>query len=254
MRAVMAKPLYQTGINCRPEQRTLEVLPGRTPSWGGSAPEGAAGGNSPLHERESCCVLPEVVWMSQESAEVYEPGEREVCISIRDPAAPLPGLSPRSSPCSPWSSRTIQNRGRRTAVAASRRCRRIRASSVERHVAARRTVAHCLVGVSRSLSLAAGLLVAHGRWAEPDRIVNPWVYQRIPRVSPPIGRAASGRGRSTRCRAPRRSQGSQGSQLETRAACGAPRCKKEDGPLPRRGTRSVPTRKAYGWIEAVIAR
>jgi len=40
-------------------------------------------------------VLPEVVWMSQASAEVYEPGEREVCISIRDPAAPLPGLSPR---------------------------------------------------------------------------------------------------------------------------------------------------------------
>jgi hypothetical protein len=39
-------------------------------------------------------VLHEVVWMSQESAEVYEPGEREVCISIRDPAAPLPGLSP----------------------------------------------------------------------------------------------------------------------------------------------------------------
>jgi hypothetical protein len=36
-----------------------------------------------------------------------------------------------------------------------------------------------LVGVSRSPSLAAGLLVAHGRWAEPDRIVNPGVYQRI---------------------------------------------------------------------------
>jgi hypothetical protein len=39
-------------------------------------------------------VLPEVVWMSQAFAEVYEPGECEVCVSIRDHAAPLPGLSP----------------------------------------------------------------------------------------------------------------------------------------------------------------
>jgi hypothetical protein len=37
-------------------------------------------------------VLPEVIWMSEASAEAYEPGDREVCISIRDPAAPLPAL------------------------------------------------------------------------------------------------------------------------------------------------------------------
>jgi hypothetical protein len=44
----------------------------------------------------SCAgVLPEVIWMSEASAEAYEPGEREVCISIRDPAAPLPPLSPQ---------------------------------------------------------------------------------------------------------------------------------------------------------------
>jgi hypothetical protein len=40
-------------------------------------------------------VLPEVIWMSEASAEGYEPGNREVCISIRDPAAPLPDLSPQ---------------------------------------------------------------------------------------------------------------------------------------------------------------
>jgi predicted protein tyrosine phosphatase len=126
-------------------------------------------------------VLHEVVWMSQESAEVYQPGEREVCISIRDPAAPLPGLSPRfiavlslefqDDPELGW-----EDRGRCiTELQAGQGI-----EFVERHVAARRTVAHCLVGVSRSPSLAAGLLVAHGRWAEPDRIVNPWVYQCIP--------------------------------------------------------------------------
>ena len=95
----MAKPLYETGFNCRPEQRSLEVyriIPGRTPTWGGGAPEGAGGRNPPLHERESYGVLPELVWMSLASTELYEPGEREVCISIRDPAAPLPGLSLRS--------------------------------------------------------------------------------------------------------------------------------------------------------------
>ncbi len=40
-------------------------------------------------------MLPEVIWMSEASAEASEPGEREVCISIRDPAAPLPALGPQ---------------------------------------------------------------------------------------------------------------------------------------------------------------
>jgi len=40
-------------------------------------------------------VLPEVIWMSEASAEAYEPAEREVCISIRDPTAPRPDLSPQ---------------------------------------------------------------------------------------------------------------------------------------------------------------
>ncbi len=40
-------------------------------------------------------MLPEVIWMSEASAEAYEPGEREVCLSIRDPAANVPDLSPR---------------------------------------------------------------------------------------------------------------------------------------------------------------
>jgi hypothetical protein len=179
----MAKPLYETGfkLQARAEESwTILNYTGRTPSWGGGAPEGAGGGNPPLHERESCGVLPEVVWMSQASAEVYEPGEREVCISIRDPAAPLPGLSPRfiavlslefqDDPEPGW-----EERGRSITEAQADQV----IEFVERHVAARRIVVHCLVGVSRSPSLAAGLLVAHGRWAEPDRIVNPGVYQRI---------------------------------------------------------------------------
>jgi predicted protein tyrosine phosphatase len=103
-----------------------------------------------------------------------------VCISIRDPAAPLPGLSPRfiavlslefqDDPEPGW-----EERSRSITEAQADQV----IEFVERHVAARRIVVHCLVGVSRSPSLAAGLLVAHGRWAEPDRIVNPGVYQRI---------------------------------------------------------------------------
>jgi predicted protein tyrosine phosphatase len=104
--------------------------------------------------------------MSQTSAEVYEPGEREVCISIRDPAAPLPGLSPRfiavlslefqDDPEPGW-----EDRGRSITEAQADQV----IEFVERHAAARRIVVHCLVGVSRSPSLAAGLLVAHRRWA-----------------------------------------------------------------------------------------
>ena len=55
----------------------------------------AGRGNAPLHDRESGGVLPEVIWMGQASAEAYEPGEREVCISIRDLAAPRPDVSPK---------------------------------------------------------------------------------------------------------------------------------------------------------------
>lgn len=138
------------------------------------------GGDPPLHDRESCGVLPDVIWMSQASAEAYEPGEREVCISIRDPAAPLPDLSPKflallslefeDDPEPGW-----EERGRSITEGQADQV----IEFVERHLAARRIVVHCLVGISRSPSLAAGLMVAHGRWAEPARIVNPGVYQRI---------------------------------------------------------------------------
>ena len=138
-------------------------------------------------------MLPEVVWMSQASAEVYEPGEREVCVSIRDPAAPLPDLSPRfiavlslefeDDPEPGW-----EERGRSITEAQADQV----IEFVERHVAARRIVVHCLVGVSRSPSLAAGLLVAHGRWAEPDRIVNPGGVSTHPvRLRSPARGAAS---------------------------------------------------------------
>jgi hypothetical protein len=71
------------------------------PSWAGGPPEGTGGGNALLQDRESAGVLPEAIWMSGASAEAYEPGEYEVCISIRDPVAPLPALGLQFSPCSP---------------------------------------------------------------------------------------------------------------------------------------------------------
>jgi len=125
-------------------------------------------------------VLPEVIWMSEASAEAYEPGEREVCISIRDYAAPRPDLSPQflavlalefdDDPEPGW-----EERGRSITETQADQV----IEFVERHLAARRIVVHCVAGVSRSPSLAAGLMVAYGRWAEPDRIVNPGVYRRI---------------------------------------------------------------------------
>ncbi|MGH7631091.1 MAG: hypothetical protein ACREOF_17235 [Gemmatimonadales bacterium] len=125
-------------------------------------------------------MLPEVIWMGQASAEAYEPGEREVCISIRDLAAPLPDVSSKflavlslefdDDPEPGW-----EERGRSITETQADQV----IEFVERHSAARRIVVHCLVGVSRSPSLAAGLMVAYERWAEPDRIVNPGVYQRI---------------------------------------------------------------------------
>ena len=65
------------------------------PSWAGGPPEGTGGGNALLQDRESAGVLPEAIWMSGASAEAYEPGERDVCISTCDPAAPLPALGPQ---------------------------------------------------------------------------------------------------------------------------------------------------------------
>ena len=125
-------------------------------------------------------MLPQVIWMSEASAEAYEPGEREVCISIRDPAAPLPALSPQflavlslefdDDPEPGWEER-------RRSITEAQADQVI--EFVEHHLAARRIVVHCLAGVSRSPSLAAGLMVAYGRWTEPGRIINPGVYQRI---------------------------------------------------------------------------
>ncbi|MGH2768987.1 MAG: hypothetical protein ACRDJF_00445 [Actinomycetota bacterium] len=105
-------------------------------------------------------MLPEVIWMSEASTEGYEPGDREVCISIRDPAAPLPDLSPQflavlslefaDDPEPGWEER-------RRSITEAQADRVI--EFVERHLAARRIVVHCLAGVSRSPSLAAGLMV-----------------------------------------------------------------------------------------------
>ncbi len=125
-------------------------------------------------------MLPEVIWMSETSAKAYTPGEREVCISIRDLGAPVPDLSPKflavlslvfdDDPEPGWEER-------RRSITEAQADQVI--EFVERHLAVRRIVVHCLAGVSRSPSLAAGLMVAYGRWAEPDRIANPGVYRRI---------------------------------------------------------------------------
>lgn len=105
---------------------------------------------------ESGGVLPEVIWMSEASAEAYEPGEHEVCISIRDPAAPVPDLSPQflgvlslefgHDPEPGWEER-------RRSITEAQADQVV--EFVERHLAARRIVVHCLAGVSRSPTRAS---------------------------------------------------------------------------------------------------
>ncbi|GJG88756.1 hypothetical protein tb265_39370 [Gemmatimonadetes bacterium T265] len=112
---------------------------------------------------------PQLLAMGRGTAERYQPGAREICISIRSPGESVADLSPRfmavlhlafADACFPYSAEVA----RRTISA--RQAEDVAAFVALYRDRARRIVVHCAVGASRSVSLALALSYAHG-WSVP---------------------------------------------------------------------------------------
>jgi predicted protein tyrosine phosphatase len=110
---------------------------------------------------------PEMVVLSRENAERYEPTQREICISISDPSAPPARLSPRFvSVLRLWFSDVVETEDPTDILFALDH-----ASSISEFFEAAsevdRIVLHCNMGISRSPGVALGLCDLNG-WATAE--------------------------------------------------------------------------------------
>jgi len=107
---------------------------------------------------------PDLVVLSREDAEFYEPGPNEICISISDPNAPLASISPRFAAVLRLNFDDVTERGVDSDILFAADQARAIIDFVDAWPDADRLIVHCNMGVSRSPAVALGLSDARG-WA-----------------------------------------------------------------------------------------
>jgi predicted protein tyrosine phosphatase len=107
---------------------------------------------------------PELVVLSREDAEFYEPGPNEICISISDPDAPPANISPQFAAVLRLHFDDVTERGVDSDILFAAEQARAIIDFVDVWPDADRLIVHCNMGVSRSPGVALGLCDAHG-WA-----------------------------------------------------------------------------------------
>jgi predicted protein tyrosine phosphatase len=107
---------------------------------------------------------PELVVLSREDAEFYEPGPNEICISISDPEAPPASISPRFAAVLRLNFDDVTERGVDSDILFAADQARAIVDFVDVWPDADRLIVHCNMGVSRSPGVALGLCDARG-WA-----------------------------------------------------------------------------------------
>lgn len=109
-------------------------------------------------------VIPDLVVLSREDAERYEPRGLEICISISDPDAAPARVSPRFAAVLRLSFHDVTERGEPSDILfAEDHAREIR-DFLDSWSSAERVMVHCNAGVSRSPGVALGLCDVRG-WA-----------------------------------------------------------------------------------------
>jgi predicted protein tyrosine phosphatase len=111
--------------------------------------------------------VPEFVVLSREDAERYEPGGREICISIADPDADPALLSKDFVAVLRLNFTDIIEQGEPTDVLFSEDHARAIRKFIDTWPDATRIVVHCHAGVSRSPGVALGLCDIRG-WATAE--------------------------------------------------------------------------------------
>ena len=110
---------------------------------------------------------PDIVVLSRENAEFYEPGPNEICISISDPDAPPADVSPRFAAVLRLHFDDLtEQRAASDILFAADQARAI-VEFVDVWPDADRVIVHCNMGVSRSPAVALGLCDARG-WATAE--------------------------------------------------------------------------------------
>jgi predicted protein tyrosine phosphatase len=107
---------------------------------------------------------PELVVLSRQDAELYEPTLREICISISDPDAEAANVSPRFNAILRLQFHDVTQRGEPSDILFAADHARAITEFVESWPDAERVVVHCNMGVSRSPGVALGLCDLRG-WA-----------------------------------------------------------------------------------------
>jgi predicted protein tyrosine phosphatase len=107
---------------------------------------------------------PDLVVLSREDAEFYEPGPNEICISISDPEAPPADVSPQFAAVLRLNFDDVTERGAGSDILFAADHARAIVDFVDLWPDADRLIVHCNMGVSRSPAVALGLCDAHG-WA-----------------------------------------------------------------------------------------
>jgi predicted protein tyrosine phosphatase len=111
--------------------------------------------------------IPEFVVLSREDAELYEPGEREICISIADPNADPARLSNDFSAVLRLNFTDIVELEEPSDVLFSEHHARAIRDFIDSWPDATRIVVHCHAGMSRSPGVALGLCDIRG-WATAE--------------------------------------------------------------------------------------
>lgn len=114
--------------------------------------------------RSKPAVFPELIVLSREDAESYEPRGREICISISDPDAPAARVSSRFAAVLRLNFDDVTERGVESDILFAEEHAREITDFVASWPNARRVVVHCHAGVSRSPGVALGLCDTRG-WA-----------------------------------------------------------------------------------------
>lgn len=135
---------------------------------------------------------PEMVVLSRQDAELYEPTRKEICISISDPDAEPAHVSPRFQAVLRLHFDDVTQRGEPTDILFAADHARAITEFVDSWPAAERVVIHCNMGVSRSPGVALGLCDLRG-WATAalesshpgwNRLVRTLLSQSAPGTKP----------------------------------------------------------------------
>jgi predicted protein tyrosine phosphatase len=111
--------------------------------------------------------IPEFVVLSREEAERYEPGEREICISIADPDTDAARLSRRFAAVLRLNfTDVVEAEDPSDVIFSDHHARAIR-DFIDSWPDAARIVVHCHAGMSRSPGVALGLCDIRG-WATAE--------------------------------------------------------------------------------------